>query len=205
MKMFITVLAVVGFALTATAQKSTKPVEKPKEQRTREQETPAQRAAREAKDVINGAREANETAKISKTEMRLEDFSLIKDEGTRNKIEELAQKYEDKVNNHDNFTVKVASALVKIAKANPNESEKAQILKFIEESVTLMSLKGESGTAARNAMSVLVTELTATPTRPAKKLDDAIYSAMKAAFPNHSEKDLAIKIKEFKKNCLGQA
>lgn len=202
MKTFITLLAVVGFTLSATAQRKATTVDnKAKEQQRREQEmTPKERQAKAAKEEINGAREANESKKISNTEMKLEDFSLIKDQGTRDKLVELAKDYDSNVNSDGNFTVKVASILVKIAKSTANESEKAQILKFVEESMTLMSLKGESGSAARNAMSVLAKALS-----EGKSLNDGIYLSMKAAFPKLSEKELQEKIAEFKKNCLGQA
>ncbi len=198
MKKFVTLLAVIGFAMSAAAlpeaRVERKETRKDKKEIT-ETETPAQA---KAKDKINAARVDAENRSISKTALTSEELNLIKNEGTKAKLESMIKNFDTKVNSDDNFTVRVSVLLIKSAKANPNEAEQAQILRFVDESFTLMTLGGESGKSARDAMTVLAKELASRT-----KLDDAIYASMKAAFPKLSETELQAKIKEFKASCLG--
>ncbi len=203
LKNLVTVLAVIGFVSTTMAQgRPVRPVDTKAKERI-ENLTPEQRRAQQARDNQTGARVAEQAREASKAGLKLEEINSvlakIENAGVREKVEEAIKKHSDKVTNDETFLADVVLNLMKEVNSNPSIKEQQQIVKFIEESFTLMSISGKSGKSARQAMATLAREL-----GRGTQLDSAVRTAMKEAFPELSEAELNAKIEEFKKACLGK-
>jgi len=208
LKNLVILLAVVGFvstslALGAAPRAAAKPAQPAKgkevevrgKEKGKEAET-AEKNAQKAKEDNTANRIAEKTTQLSKAGLTPEQFAIVQNEGTRNKLNQMIEQYKDNVEDENSFVVRASSILIRRASKSSDVDQK-QILKIVDETFGLMALGGKEGMAARTVISVLARELGA-----GKSTKLAVRTAITEGFPELKGKELEDKIDDFTRNCM---